>query len=182
MGSSGGAAAGGAGALTLIESQTLAAPAASITFSAIPQTYKDLLITYTGRSTTAAASLDTLLMQCNADVAANYDYHNFTASGTAAAMADSFGQAAIRCGLLVQANAPAGLCSSGQIWIYAYTSAFQKAIWAACGSKIGVAAANLRNEQNADFWRSTAAITSLLLKPGTNSFDVGAIVNLWGVG
>lgn len=171
MASSGGR--GGSGALTLIESQTLTGAAASVTFSGIVQTYKDLLITFDGRSTTAAASLDTLLAQFNGDTAANYDYIN---DGV-----ESFGQTAIRCGLLVQASAPAGLSAAGEILILNYAgTAFNKTLNAVVSSKIGVAAGNLRNEKNAGFWRSSAAVTSILLKPGANSFAIGCVFNLYG--
>lgn len=175
--------AGAGGALSLISVQTLGANAASVTFSSIPGTYTHLLLVYQGRSSTAASGLDTLLMRLNGDTGSNYDYHTGTSSTSSWTAGDSFGQTSARVGLLVQNSAAAGLNAAGFLIIPAYAlTTFHKNYWSATTSKLGTSAGNIRNEQNAGSWRSTAAITSITLLPGANNILSGSTFSLYGLG
>ena len=69
---------------TLISSQVLGSSAASVTFSSIPSTYKDLVVRCSLRTDRTAATSDAILITLNSDTGTNYSYTSFYGSGTAA--------------------------------------------------------------------------------------------------
>lgn len=77
---------GGGGGMTLIASSVLASPAATVTFSSIPATYKNLQVVIIGRSATSANN-DTVYMQFNGDTAAHYTTQIIVGSGGSASAA-----------------------------------------------------------------------------------------------
>jgi hypothetical protein len=65
--------AAGGGTSDLISEVITSGSAASVTFSSIPSTYRDLIISFVGR-TNVAANDDALMLRFNGDAGGNYDY------------------------------------------------------------------------------------------------------------
>ena len=63
---------------TLIEAKTLASTATSVTFSAIPATYTDLVVRISARSTLGAGEVGTYYMVLNGDEGAVNTYYSRT--------------------------------------------------------------------------------------------------------
>jgi hypothetical protein len=61
----------------------------TITFSSIPQNYKNLQIRWIARSTFATASAVNINTKINADTGANYAYHYLSGNGSAVTAAGS---------------------------------------------------------------------------------------------
>ena len=68
---------------TLIESQVLGSSAASVTFSAIPDTYTDLVFKFSVRSD-RAATFDNIQARINADSGSNYSRTLLSGDGSSA--------------------------------------------------------------------------------------------------
>jgi len=175
------AAAAGGGAWTLIAETILGAPAATVTFAAIPGTYRNLAL-FTHARTTRAAPSDEINIRCNGDAGGNYawsdegfhtagDSHNGANLGaTAATMASCDA-----------ANSLANSFGGGLIyfWRYASTTTLKHM---RSDSGRGAGWVPMYGFQNLGGWDSTAAITSITLLPGTGpNFDTGCIFTLYGI-
>jgi hypothetical protein len=148
--------------------QILGAPAASITFSAIPAGYNLLRILVIGASAAAAES-DRWFVQVNGDTAADYDAEHLGASNATTAASSHAASTGWLSGTfsgvgdMPGASATAGVAGSLDITIPVYAgTAFQKAgLWRS-GFNDGVtAAADCVVSSGTVAWRSTAAITSV---------------------
>lgn len=166
---------GASGAMTLIQSKVLSAPASPITFSAIPGTYNHLLIQGVLKTTSVNAA-DNGLLQINGDVGGDYYTVGSTTAG-AVAPANKSSTAATSLAFTIAGNAgPTNQSSVTRIFIpdYAQTT-FNKIMEifsgfiTTCDDLIG-------------FWNSTAAIVSLSF---TNSaavnFATGSALYLYGI-
>jgi hypothetical protein len=164
----------------LISSQTLGSNTASITFSAIPQTFNTLRIIGMGAMTNASAN-QLVCMRFNGDTGNNYNrgfiYNNNNSSAVSNTATTSFGY----CGLFAGSTAAAN--SSGMfeciIPFYANTI-FLKTANSNSSSVSGAAAG-----YNGNFlctWNSTAAITSITIADyvGSSNMVTGTTINLYG--
>ena len=154
---------------------------ASVTFSSIPGTYRNVYLKLQVRGDTAATSTG-LYVQFNADTAANYDFIVVTVQGTPT-LGQSSGIADVRIqiGDAAAANAPSNVFTSGRVDVpnYAGTTA-HKATLAQAGLKQSAAAASIYVETGSGWWRSTAAITSIKVFPGAGNFIAGSSFFLYG--
>jgi hypothetical protein len=177
------AVAGGAPAIAQLAQQTLAAPAATITFSAIPGTYSSLKLTIIGRSSDAANS-DNLVVEFNIDSGANYSsQYNLNQDTTGSVLQTLAGSPTTAApGILPAANGPANVSGIVDMEIigYANTTFFK--------------AANLRSvmrgnltaecllELTGFMWNNTAAIATITLSLGSASnFVTGSQFTLYGL-
>lgn len=173
---------GGSGAWTLISSQTLASPTATVTFSSIPNTYKHLILTSRMRSVTAAA-VDNNRMRFNGDTGANYDYMeghtvNSTYSVGSAFAQTSFLNAAINAG-----TAPANSFTPMimEILQYANTNMTKEIMWRDSGNSTQTAA-GYRVGAGGGTWRNTAAINQIdLFNNSGSNFATNSTFSLYGV-
>lgn len=163
-----------AGGMTLISSTTLASDTASITFSSIPQTFKHLVIKFQGRSTHAAANVP-LYVRFNGDSSAIYDY-------AIEAVAGVVGAAQIYVGDIAASTANAGTAGSYSIDVpnYAGTTFIKHAMWLG-GFSASTSGGGQNNYYGWGQWRSTAAITTILLLPSNGSFVTGTVISLYGI-
>lgn len=173
--------AGGTSALTKIAETILGADAASITFSSIPGTYRNLLLMLTGRHSVAATT-GNVYLQYNGDTAANYDASELYNAGSVG-WANSIAQATPRVGLLTGATGPASFAGAltATIFDYARTQWYKHAV---CTTEV-VAATTNGNYWNlliSHDWRSTAAITSVLVGASGGNLLTGTVCTLYGVG
>lgn len=162
-------------AYTLIATQTLTASASSVTFSSIPQTYKDLVLEVTAQSSGTATIVGSQF-RVNGDTGSNYSYTFVSGNGTAASSG--------RGSNTVYAIAP-GVSSSnistGSLTFMSYSNTnVNKTIL------MRMARPDTDTAAYVNLWRSTSAITSItVVSPDNGSasvpFIAGSTFKLWGV-
>lgn len=156
---------------TLISTQTLATTAASVTFSSIPATYTDLVLVYSGRSSTTNAYIT---IAFNGDSSSSM--RELTGSGTAAA---SYGPATTANGGWISiSTGTTNTFASVNCYIPNYTSTANKAYSVDSVTENNAAAATQRIM--AGLWSGTTAVTSIALTAGT-SFTAGSMFSLYGL-
>lgn len=165
--------------LVPIRDVLLTAPAASVNFPNIPQTFTHLRLMISARDTVAAPLVNGYI-QFNGDAGANYDQQDYMAIAAAASLAEGFGSL----GMGVQypgGTAGAGLFGQSDIAIDDYTNPSKnKTAISLSSSKVGIATGNLRARMLAGWWRNSAPITSLQVVAGT-SFDINSRFTLYGL-
>jgi len=178
------AAAPTAGGLTPIEEIALTADQSSITFSDIPQGYRNLIIKMTARGTHSVEAID-VYMRANGDTnTANYartfifEYDN-SGSGTIGSGGNKAIQAGQTITFLASASAPSNRATSATITIfdyartYWYKNAIDQHTFSGSTTKQWITSSGWE-------WRSTAAITSLTLAPANGNFATGSVFSLYG--
>jgi len=163
-----------------IATNTLGSAAASVTFSSILGTYTDLILVAVAR-TDRAAHDDIMGMQFNSDTATNYSTTILSGNGTNATSTRQTSVAYIT-SRVGAASATAGVWTPVIFSIQNYSNATTNKT-ALCrfneptsgGTDYGVGA-------TVGLWRSTAAVTSIVLKPivGTNLIS-GSTFTLYGI-
>jgi hypothetical protein len=162
---------------TLIQTQTLASTASTVTFSAIPQTYTDLVIVASAR-TAYAGSGDTIVCQFNGDAtSANYTYRRLIGNSTTASSATGN---YFFVGYCAASTDTASTFGSAQLVIPNYS---------ATGTKVGSAESVYENNAalaiqgiHANSWSGTAAITSVALSaPSATAFQIGSTFSIYGL-
>lgn len=165
---------------TLISSNVLASGASSVTFSAIPATYTDLVLRYSTRTDYADYRILGAL-RFNSDTANNYSNTILSkVDNTVASYRNSNNSFSFNVesdGTLSTSNT----FGSGEIYVPSYTASQNKPY-----SDFTL----MENNQNlnqqiqviADLWRNTAAITSVTLFPGGGAnFITGSSFYLYGI-
>src|ERR1700722_11671924 len=159
----------------LISSHILGATAATITFSAIPQTYNNLRLVIQTYSDVAGINANSVSAQYNGDTGANY-YFNEIYATTSISVGSAYsgaGQASARYGNVNQSeNNPIIAAMTVDIPNYTGTiftkaslgSSFCALYWLYCGA----------------VWTGTAAITSITLLLDSGNFAVGSSFYLYG--
>ena len=155
---------------TPIAIQTLGSATASITFSSIPSTYTDLILISSAQTTT---NQDALRAQFNSDTATNYSMTQIYASTAAA----SNRQTSVTGARMLNGapNSGSEFCIAiNHIMNYSNSTTYKSIISRTTSSYISSAFVSL--------WRSTAAITSIVLYPesGGNIF-AGSTFTLYGI-
>jgi len=157
-----------------IATQTLASAASSITFSSIAASWTDLRLVLV--STTATASQG-VLCRFNSDTATNYSQTNLYGSGSAAGSAKGTGVA------YIDFDAATG----GNDTDYPTLYRFDVFSYAGSTYKTGLLMNNGdRNSygyvvSEVTLWRSTAAITTILLYPSVGNFKINTTATLYGI-
>lgn len=170
------------GGLFLISSTTTTSSAASVTFSSIPATYKDLILNVTGRSNDAGSSVVNLVIQINGDTAGNYDAELFSRNG-AGGTGDAGGvaQTSLQIGGLPQASVVAGAVGSAEIVLPDYKgTTFHKSAVGTAMLKLSTATSGQNIYVVGGSWRSTAAISSILVKTASGTLTDGTVASLYG--
>ena len=167
---------------TLISRNVLSSSAASVTFSAIPSTYTDLVVRFSTRSSSSLGVYDQIKLTFNGDTATNYsDTYVFSTppSGTGISGADVSSSFS----MLLYSNgdtATASTFGQGELYVPSYTSSTRKP-----SSSFSVAETNATNTRlgiNANLWQGTAAITSITLTSLTGAnFLAGSSFYLYGI-
>jgi len=151
-----------------ISSQTLGTTAGTITLSSIPSTYTDLKLVMTASS---ASSAD-ILLNVNSDTATNYSVTYFYGNGTAGFSNGGTNQTRTQITALGTSATP----SFYTIDFYSYAgSTFKSYLFTSAEDKNGTGTI----QNGVGMWRSTAAITSILLTCST--FAAGTTVTLYGI-
>lgn len=153
----------------------------TISFPTIPSTYRDLELAFSGRTTTAAVAVTDLLMQFNGDTSGNYDSNRWSRFGVFVARASTSGIV----GQIAAATNATDVALSGTIFIPSYrNTTFQKSYSAVNAGKVGQSADSdiTGMIQVAGFWRSTSAISSILLLMSSGNFVDNSVATLYGKG
>jgi hypothetical protein len=148
---------------TPLATVTLGSSAASVTFSSIPATYRDLILVYTG-----------LLSVGDENVLLNVNGTGTT--GTRVFMFGSGSTATSGTATTLTIGFPGGALSSTilQIFDYSATDKHKTMLFRGNNTNSGVSA-------QAQRWANTAAITSLAFSPAAGTFNSASTFNLYGV-
>lgn len=166
---------GGSGAITLIQKQVLSVAAATVTFSAIPGTYTNLMLIVNARGTTGASQ--TFGVQVNGDSSALYTtLATINSAGTVSGLAIS----ASTLGTLgVLASGGGVTALKATIPNYAGTT-FTKSMLSEVSAGVGAATGAL--DQIVVNYGSTSAIASLtFLTDGGSTYAIGSTFSLYGM-
>lgn len=162
----------------------LAAPAATVDFSSIPATFRNLRVTINARGSAASSTIDTFLRFNNSTNVSEYHSQGMFVVGStqnAVEYAGSF--SGILIGVIpgtsaTQANEFGGYAAT--VFDYLNTTSLKTAI--AIGSERygGSAAGFQRTYIIGGTWDSTAAVNRLTLFPGSGNFAAGSKFTLYG--
>jgi len=170
---------GGGGSLSLISTVTTSASQATVTFSSIPGTFKDLILVVNARGTASTTAVNVLL-RMNGDTGANYSYERINPFGSAFAAAGTSMEVAT----INAATALANRGTSFEAAVFNYADAlFHRQM--TCFQYMGVTntASNFFQTSTGGFWNNTTnAITQLDLLLSSGAFVDGSIVSLYGRG
>lgn len=168
--------------LQKIAENVLGAPAASVTFSSIPSTYRGLMLIWLARGDTAATNT-TFLMQLNGDTGANYDSQLVDVSGTTTlAGTEVVAGTSMTLGVLSANTAPASVPGQGWLKIFGYAATtLQKVVNGQVAYKLANSTTNIQHGISSGHWRNNVAVTSMLVKPGAGNFVAGSTFVLYGL-
>lgn len=176
----GGGGGGGAGALTRIAQVVLAAPAASIAFATIPNTYENLILQIVGAMSGAVGG-EVVGIQLNGDTGGNYDWYLMRSNVGGTGATGGAGSTSARCMWLPGSSAQALSSGSAALRLNAYARAvLRKTIMSTNTSPEGTDGTAYDGFYGGGQWRSTAAITDILLTPANGNFVVGSVATLYG--
>jgi hypothetical protein len=167
---------------TLISSNVLSSSAASVTFSAIPATYTDLVLRYSARTTEAGPN-ELIIYTLNGNTGSNYSTTTLIGNASTATSNRTTSAANIRAGWQDGDTATSNTFGSAEIYIPSYTASQNKPTGnfsVAENNSAGTADTYINT--NAGLFRITDAITSITLTPinGTN-FKSGSSFYLYGI-
>jgi len=168
------------GALTLITKTTLASPAASVTFSAIPGTYTDLVLSCTARSANSSQT-SAFRVQFNSDTGTNYFWTFVLGFNGAVSSGNASSDTSIFVGNMPAASTVANYAGNAVITVPLYAGAFTKIL-----SSIDTALTNATGGNNVQaintsgYWNNTAAITSVTVLTDGGNFVTGSVFALYG--
>lgn len=162
--------------MQLIETQTLASAQASITFSDIPQTYTDLYLVMSARSSRGTEPFDAVLIKPN-NVTANQSFRGLFGTGSTTG---SFTDTKISGGAATASGATANTFANVSVYIPNYTSSVAKSF--STDSVTENNATNTRQALFASLWNDTPAITSLVIIPEVSTnFVQYTSASLYGI-
>lgn len=151
-----------------------ASPVSSISFTSIPSTYTHLQIRYTSLASAAVNHN----MQFNGDTAANYSWHELDGDGAAPVVANGANVAFIKAGYNANTTASYTMATIIDILDYANTSKY-KTTRSIGGTDInGAGGYAIYRTGN---WRSTSAISSILIYPTSGNFTQYSSFALYGI-
>jgi hypothetical protein len=165
----------------LIASQVLTSTTASITFSAIPGTFKDLVIRISARTDRSATS-DSIKMTINSDNTTIYSFTRLRGDGTSATSNRNTGNTYVSVENTDGNTATSNTFDSTEIYIPSYLSTANKSISSVIMREDNSTAATTYNSVQAHLYRNTSAITSLSFAPSNGpNFVSGSSFYLYGL-
>lgn len=168
-------------AIELITETVTAGSAASVSFSSIPATYRDLEIRVRGRGDNASTDVE-ICYQFNGDTTSgHYNYMNAFIQNGGAGATSSASAARIQAGFLPAASATASYAGGHKISVLDYrgTTFFKDTIGNGGEAKTS-ATANHNAQISHGNWLDTSAITSILVFLSAGNFVDGSVVSLYG--
>lgn len=168
--------------MTQLDDQTLGAPAAGITFSAIAQTYNHLMIVVNARSAKVAVN-DWLFLRLNGDTGANYLAEYTAGSAAAASAGESLAAATVAFFIVPGASATADHYGAAKLTVPNYRSAVRKSACADFFSSQATTTGGLFGGASGQLWMNVAAITSITVMSftGATNLAAGSRATLYGL-
>jgi len=158
--------------MTALASITLQQASASVTFSGIPQNYRDLILIINGGNT-GGPGLDNIFISLNSDSSnSNYAMVQMSASGSVTSSSSESNFSRILNYYGYQQNTLNSVITT-QIFDYSLTNKHKTFLTRSSNADNGVAAL-------ANRWANSAAVSSIAIAPGGGSFIAGSIFNLYG--
>lgn len=159
----------------LLETIALTQSAASVTFDNLPTSgYTDLKIVVSARSASASPQ-ENLMIELNGSSAS---FTRRAIEGDGSGASSYSGSTGLVC-YVVGNGATANTFGNAEIYIPNYRSANNKSISTDAVEETNATTAYM--QMTAVLWGNTAAITSILLKPSTNSFLANSTFSLYGI-
>ncbi len=170
---------GGTGATVLISEVVTSGSQASVTFSSIATTWRDLIVVVRGRGDTAANTA-TIQIQFNGDTGNNYNIIDNTHTGSADSSGSATGTGTAQMGLIPAANATANYAGIAKARIGDYRGTiFNKIFTAEHNAFYGSAVSQIFG-QFGGAWNSTAAINAVKVFLSAGNFVNNSVVSLYG--
>lgn len=167
---------------TLITKYELDATTASVTFSSIPQTYKDLIVRIVARATVADQNVN-LYVRFNGDSSTNYS----SISGSFYNTGENWNINSTRSQLdngpwASGANCATYFFGTNTMYIANYTNSLSKqiSVLGAVGKNASAGSGQWVVDESA-LYRGTSAITSITIPPYSGSFEAGSKFYLYGL-
>ena len=165
---------------TFISSNVLSSNAASVTFSAIPATYTDLVLRSSVRSTYASA-YDALVVSING-TSANNTYTWVLGDGaTAVSGRDQYGANRAYLGSVNGSTSTSNTFASSEWYLPNYTGSNNKASSVASAFENNISSGDVYVEAIANLYSNTTAITSLTAKAYFGNLAAGSSFYLYGI-
>jgi len=166
---------------TLISSNVLASNAASVTFSAIPATYTDLVLRFSVRSTFAGANIGTYYT-LNSDTSSLYSETFMFGTGTTVTSSRNSGVASsVNSTSVNGSTSTASTFTSLELYLPSYTSTTSKP-WSLFNAREDNSATVNCIQAMAGLYRNTSAITSITITPtGASSYVTNSSFYLYGI-
>jgi hypothetical protein len=163
-----------ASGMVLIQKQALVAPAATVTFSSIPQTYTNLLLVFSG--TNSSGGQQNVLIEFNGDTTqTDYSYSFLLNNAGTVTGGFAFSTPGVLTGISINSG---GSNSRAMITNYSSTTV----------NKVVESTFMCINPNNTAFsgtagglWNSTAAITSIVAALASGNFAAGTVFSLYGL-
>jgi hypothetical protein len=163
--------------MTLIETKTLGAAAASIEFTSIPQDFTDLVLVSSCRTARTDAQNDGLKFTFNS---VGTDYTSRSLFGGGSGSGGSFTATTFFGGWASTGASTASTFGNSICYIPNYTAAINKSGSTDAVTENNATAANQFIAAN--LWSNTAAITSVLIESSTsNTLQIGSTISLYGI-
>jgi hypothetical protein len=161
----------------------LTGAAATITFSAIPQFARHLMIVTSLRTDRASAS-DFAYMQVNGIVGAVYDQQLLVVSAAVSTASEVLGATSFYHAPINGNTATAGYWASGISWLLDYSDTGKSpTVISKAGRWVGNAAGNGADFEAYQKCRTLGAVTSIVLFPAIGpNFLTGSVATLYGIG
>lgn len=166
---------------TLISSQILTSSAASVTFSSIPATYTDLVLSMSIRDTNTSAVIGSTTTTFNSDTTTLYSVTNLFGDGATATSSRQSGVASWSSNYNgSHANVTVSTFSSIEIYIPNYTSTTSKAFSESQAVENNAASTGAQLGARARLYRNTSAISSIEIAAYQN-FQTASSFYLYGI-
>lgn len=160
--------------------------AATIAFTAINASFRDLRVVVNGRGDTAAAAIGVTMRLADTgtsyDSGNNYDWYRITNTGAALTASESLATSGFDVGGLPAASAPSGAAGHIDVTIFDYAgSAFHKQMRSDSGRRQGTGSGDGRHLLTVGDWRDVGPVVALQLSASAGNFATGTKATLYGI-
>jgi len=169
---------------TLISSNVLSSAAASVTFSAIPATYTDLVLRASTRGNNSGLITETVIIQFNSDTTTNYSSTNLFGNATTPESSSTISATQVNMLRVGDGStATADTFGSWEVYFPFYLSTVAKPFSYSGAPESNVATTGMfQTPVGASLYRGTSAISSIILKPfSSTNFVSGSSFYLYGI-